>query len=145
MKLIAHHLWKNVWGMRWLLAPFAMATMAMVIAVAISISVRERRTEMAVLKVLGYSPNQIMALVLGEAIFIGAGSGFFINALAYVLINKGLGGIPFQIAFYPVVPMPAAVLWWGPLVGGGTALLGSVFPAWTARSVKVSEVFSKIS
>jgi putative ABC transport system permease protein len=132
-------------GMRWLLAPFAMATMAMVIAVAISISVRERRTEMAVLKVLGFSPNQIMMLVLGEAVLIGATSGFVINALAYVLITQVLGGIPFPIAFYPVLPMPAAVLWWGPAIGGGTAILGSLVPAWTARSVKVSEVFSKIA
>src|SRR4029077_14435388 len=83
-------------GMRYLLAPFAMLTMAMVIAVAISISVRERRTEMAVLKVLGFGPNQIMTLVLGEAVLIGAASGLFINALAYVGINQGLGGIPFQ-------------------------------------------------
>src|SRR5262249_48011630 len=117
----------------------------MVIAVAISISVRERRTEMAVLKVLGFSPNQVMALVLGEAVLIGASSGLFINALAYVLINQVLGGIPFQIAFYPVVPMPAAVLWWGPAIGGGTAILGSLVPAWAARSVKVSEVFSKVA
>jgi putative ABC transport system permease protein len=132
-------------GMRWLLAPFAIATMAMVIAVAISISVRERRTEMAVLKVLGFSPNQIMILVLGEAVLIGAASGLLINSLAYVLINQLLGGIPFQIAFYPTVPVPAAVFWWGPAIGGGTAILGSIFPAWTARSVKVSEVFSKIA
>ena len=132
-------------GMRWLLAPFAMLTMAMVIAVAISISVRERRTEMAVLKVLGFGPNQILALVLGEALLIGVGSGLLINAVAYFLINKILGGIPFQIAFVPMIPMPAAVFWWGPAVGGLTAFLGSIVPAWSARSVKVSEVFSKVA
>ena len=134
-----------LWGMRWILAPFAMVTMAMVIAVAISISVRERRTEMAVLKVLGFSPTQIMVLVLSEALFIGIGSGLVINALAYFLINKTIGGIPFPIGFNAMVPVPAAVLWWGPTIGGLTALVGSIFPAWTARSVKVSEVFSKIA
>ena len=45
--------------------------MALVIANAISISVRERRTEMAVLKVLGFRPGQILVLVLGEALLIG--------------------------------------------------------------------------
>jgi putative ABC transport system permease protein len=132
-------------GMRLLLAPFAMATMAMVIAVAISISVRERRTEMAVLKVLGFGPNQIMMLVLGEAVFIGATSGFLMNALGYLFFNKVMGGIPFPIGFTPVVPVPVDVFWWGPCVGGLTAIAGSIFPAWTARSVKVSEVFSKIA
>jgi hypothetical protein len=86
-----------------------------------------------------------MVLVLGEAILIGAGSGLFINTIAYLGINGGLGGIPFPIAFFQVVPLPAQAFWWGPLVGGGTAILGSLFPAWAARNVKVSEVFSKIA
>ena len=54
-----------LWGMRWLLVPAVLATMSLVIANAISISVRERRPEMAVLKVLGFRPAQIMLLVLG--------------------------------------------------------------------------------
>ena len=44
--------------------------MSLVIANAISISVRERRTEMAVLKVLGFA-LQILRLVLGEALLLG--------------------------------------------------------------------------
>jgi putative ABC transport system permease protein len=131
-------------GMRWLLAPFAMLTMAMIIAVAISISVRERRTEMAILKVLGYGPNHIMALVLTEAVLIGVLSGLYINIIGYVFTNALFGGIPFQIAFYPTVPVSAAVLWWGPCIGGATAFFGAIFPAWTARGVKVTEVFSKV-
>ena len=45
---------------------------------------------------------------------------------------------------YDVRPAQAA-LWWGPLIGGATAFMGSIVPAWSVRSVKVSEVFSKIS
>ena len=41
-----------LFGMRWLLVPAILVTMALVIANSISISVRERRVEMAVLKVL---------------------------------------------------------------------------------------------
>jgi putative ABC transport system permease protein len=56
-----------------------------------------------------------------------------------------VGGINFPIAFFPRFFIPSDALWWGPLIGGGTALAGSFLPAWSARSVKVSEVFSKIS
>ncbi len=56
-----------IWGMRRLLAPAALVTLSLVIANAISISVRERRMELAVLKVLGFRPYQILMLVLGEA------------------------------------------------------------------------------
>src|SRR6201984_2917677 len=72
-----------LWGMRWLLGPAILCTMALVISNAISISVRERRTEMAVLKVLGYSPNQILALVLGEVLIVGAGTGLLCAAISY--------------------------------------------------------------
>jgi putative ABC transport system permease protein len=133
-----------LWGMRWLLVPAILATMTLVIANAISISVRERRTEMAVLKVLGFSPGQIMVLVLGEALFLGVTSGFFSALLAYVAINAR-GGIKFPIAFFPAFKIPLAALWWGMLIGSGTALIGSIVPAWSARKVKVAEVFSRIS
>jgi putative ABC transport system permease protein len=134
-----------LWGMRWLLVPAVLVTMALVIANAISISVRERRTEMAVLKVLGFGPTQVLVLVLGEAILLGAASGFLSAAGAHLLINKVMGGVPFPIGFFPSIRIPAAALWWGPAVGALTALAGSALPAWSARSVKVAEVFSKIS
>ena len=41
--------------------------------------------------------------------------------------------------------IPTAALWWGPAVGGLAALLGSFLPAWSARGVKVAEVFSKVA
>jgi putative ABC transport system permease protein len=131
-------------GMRYLLVPAILATMALVIANAISISVRERRTEMAVLKVLGFRPTQIMVLVLGEALLVGLLSGFLSALMSYVAINSR-GGIKFPIAFFPAFRIPMQALWWGPLIGGGTALIGSLLPAWSARKVKVAEVFSKIA
>jgi putative ABC transport system permease protein len=134
-----------LWGMRWLLVPAILVTMALVIANAISISVRERRTEMAVLKVLGYGPDQILFLVLGEAIVIGAGCGLISSFATWHLINNVIGGVKFPIAFFPAFKVPAEALWWGPMIGGLTALAGSFLPAWSARNVKVSEVFSKIS
>jgi putative ABC transport system permease protein len=133
-----------LWAMRWLLAPAILLTISLVIANAISISVRERRTEMAVLKVLGFTPMQILFLVLGEAVLIGASSGFASSSIAFVLIN-GFGGVPFPIGFLPAFMVPAEALWWGPAVGGGAALAGSILPALAARKVKVSEVFSKIA
>jgi putative ABC transport system permease protein len=132
-----------IWGMRWVLVPALLTSMALVIAVAISISVRERRTEMAVLKVLGFGPNQIMALVLGEALLVGCGSGLFSSVATYLVIDHLLGGLKFPIAFFPAFFVPVGALWWGPALGSLTALLGSFVPAWSARSVKVAEVFAK--
>jgi putative ABC transport system permease protein len=134
-----------LWGMRWLLVPAILVTMALVIANAISISVRERRIEMAVLKVLGYGPTYILMLVLGEALLIGVLSGLLSAAGTYIWINLVVGGVKFPIAFFPAYMVPADAFWWGPTIGAGTAFVGSIMPALSARSVKVSEVFSKIS
>jgi putative ABC transport system permease protein len=134
-----------IWGMRWMLAPACVITLALVIANAISISVRERRTELAVLKVLGFQPWQILVLVLGESLLLGAGAGFLGAGLTYVLINWVLGGVSFPIAFFDRFLIFPDALWWGPLIGGLAALAGSILPAWSARSVKVADVFAKVA
>jgi putative ABC transport system permease protein len=122
-----------------------LVVMSLVMANAISITVRERRTEMAVMKVLGYRPNQIFLLILGEAMLVGAVAGLLSAGATFAFFNLKWGGIPFRIGFFPVFRIPEASLMWGLAIGSITAFLGSALPAWTARSVKVSEVFSKIA
>ena len=133
-----------LWGMRWLLAPAILATLSVVIANAISISVRERQTEFAVLKVLGFQPSQIMVLVLGEALLVGIVSGVVSAGGTWFLVNEVVGGVPFVIAWFPKFMIPSEAWWWGLAVGGGTAFLGSFVPAWNACRVKVSEVFARV-
>ena len=101
-------------------------------------------TEVAVLKVLGFRPGQIMVLVLGEALLIGIVSGIVSAGGSWFVVNQLAGGIPFPIAFFPKFMIPADAWWWGLAVGGGTAFLGSFIPSWTACRVKVSEVFARV-
>lgn len=134
-----------IFGMRYLLAPAIIAVLSLVIANAISISVRERRTELAVLKVLGFRPLQILVLVLGEALLLGGVSGLASAGLTYVVINKVFGGLNFPIAFFSTFLIPYQAVWWGLAVGGLASLVGSIGPALSARNVKVSEVFAKVA
>lgn len=134
-----------VWGMQWLLAPACLVTLSLVIANAISISVRERRAEMAVLKVLGFRPSQILLLVLGESLLLGVGAGLASATLTYGTVNWVMGGIKFPIAFFDTFMIPARAFGWGAGMGAATALVGSIVPAWSARSVKVADVFSKVA
>ncbi len=134
-----------IWGMRWLLAPAILVTLALVISNAISISVRERRMEMAVLKVLGFRPWQLLTLVLGEALLIGVASGMASAGGTYWVVNDLLGGIAFPIAFFPAFLIPQEALWWGLAIGAITSLAGSIVPALSAGGVKVADVFSKVA
>lgn len=134
-----------IWAMKYFLVPGMLVVMALVMANAISITVRERRAEMAVMKVLGYRPNQIFFLILGEALLVGAVAGLLAAGATFAFFNLRWGGIPFRIGFFPVFRIPESALLWGLAVGALTAFFGSAVPAWTARSVKVSEVFSKVA
>ncbi len=133
-----------LWGMRWVLIPACLLTLSLVLANAISISVRERRTEIAVLKVLGFRPGQIVLLVMGESALLGLLAGFASAALTYVIVDSCLHGVAFPMGFFPVFLVPIDALWWGPAVGAGAALAGSLLPAWSASRVKPAEVFSKV-
>jgi len=129
---------------KYLMVPAILISMALVVANAISISVRERRAELAVLKVLGFRPNQILYLVLGESLLVGTISGLLAATFTYTVFNA-IGGLPFQVVFFPSFMIPGVAFFWGTAMGATTAFLGSFLPAWTARSVKVSEVFSKVA
>jgi putative ABC transport system permease protein len=129
---------------KFLMVPAILISMALVVANAISISVRERRGEIAVLKVLGYRPFQILELVMGESIFVGALSGFIAALLTFTLVNLA-GGINVQVGFFPSFMISTWALCWGLAMGAGTAFLGGILPALSARAIKVSEVFSKVA
>jgi putative ABC transport system permease protein len=134
-----------IWGMRFLLSPACLVSLSLVISNAISISVRERRKELAVMKVLGFRPVQILVLVLGESLLLGVTAGFIAAGLTWYGVNHIVGGMPFPIAFFPRFYISDGALWWGPAIGGLAALLGSIGPAWSACTVKVTDVFSKVT
>ena len=87
--------------------------------------------------------NNLLALV-ACVLLVGAGTGLLCAALSYFGV-WAMGGINFRVAFFPAFFIPVGALWWGPAIGAGTALVGSFIPAWGARSIKVSEVFSKVA
>jgi putative ABC transport system permease protein len=128
-------------GMKYILSPAMIAIMSLVVANAISISVRERRTEMAVLKVLGFQPRHVLGLVLGEAVLVGFLAGAMSTFLAWFM----LGSLKFQVAFFGAFVVPDRALIYGPLLGVAVSFAGSIGPALSAKNVKVAEVFAKVA
>ncbi len=129
------------WGIKYILVPAMIGIMSLVVANALSISVRERRTEMAVLKVLGFQPRHVLLLVLGEALLVGFLGGAMSAALAWGM----LGSFKFQIMFFGAFFVPPNALIYGPLLGMAVSFAGSIIPAMTAKDVKVAEVFARVA
>jgi putative ABC transport system permease protein len=132
-------------GMRMLMAPMILGVIVLIVAISNSIGVRERQKEMAIMKVLGFAPWQLLVLVLGEAVLVGALSGAIATTAAWAWVNQVMGGVALPIGFFGKFKVADAALWWGPTVGALAAAVGSFLPAWSARKVKVTEVFSRIA
>jgi putative ABC transport system permease protein len=117
--------------------------MVLVLSNSINMTVRERRQEMAILKVLGFPPSFIVAMVVGEALAVGLVGGMLGAALAFGVSELNLAGrLPFSESFLLEFPVPAKFVWHGSVVGALVGFLGSILPAWRAQKVKAAEVFA---
>jgi putative ABC transport system permease protein len=131
-----------IWFIQWVLVPGSMFSMVLLIANAISLNVRERIKEMAILKVIGFRPGHLLVMVVGEALLLGAASGLVAGGLIYWIANTFFSGI--AVAGSEPFPVPWQAVLWGAGVGGATSLVGSMLPAWTACSVRASQVFARV-
>jgi putative ABC transport system permease protein len=127
-----------IWGLRWLLGPAILVIMTLVMANAIGISVRERAPEIALLKVLGFRPPQVLFLVLAEPMLIGALAGLLSALFSRIVVNQVLN----DLVENPI-DVPLQVLCWCPAAGVLTSLAGSLIPALSACRIKVAQVFAR--
>jgi putative ABC transport system permease protein len=76
-------------------------TILLVSANTISMSVRERTREMAILRTLGYTPGEILQLVLGEAVLISLAGGL-IGLVLGTLLSQGLAATGGLLGFQSI-------------------------------------------
>lgn len=137
------------WGMRYIVRPAIVVIMCLVIGITITIGVRERWAEMAVMKVLGFQPWMVMGMIVAEAVLIGIFGGL-LSTWSVVFLPKlmraatKLTGMKF--AFFDKFEVNDEwVVVYGPLLGIAVGLIGAALPSWSARKVKVSEVFAQVA
>ena len=114
-------------------------TVLLVTANTMSMAVRERRTEIAVLKTLGFSGRLVMGLVLTEAVVLASLAGGLGIWLSRALVSN-VADVPFlgaALAQFPPLSLSnslAAVMF------GVSMLLGlaaGLVPSWTAYRSKI--------
>jgi putative ABC transport system permease protein len=103
-------------------------------------AVRERTSELAVLKTLGFTDGRVLALVLVESCLLAALGGFLGLAIGWTLVQQGdptKGMLPaFYLPGRDVALGAAFVL----LLGAATGLL----PALQARRLKIVDALRKV-
>ncbi|MGH9386925.1 MAG: ABC transporter permease [Vicinamibacterales bacterium] len=110
-------------------------TILLVAANTMAQSVRERTSEVGVLKTLGFSSGAILTMVLGESVAIallGGGLGLF---LAWWFVQQGdpTNGM------LPIFILPMRDIAVGVALILAMGLLAGALPAWTAMRLKITE------
>jgi putative ABC transport system permease protein len=114
-------------------------TMLLVAANTMAQSVRERTSEVGVLKTLGFSRAAILTLVLGESVLIAVLGGGLGLAVAWLIVQRGdpTGGL------LPIFILPAADVAIGGALIVGLGLVAGVLPALTAMNLKITDALRR--
>ncbi|MEP7362905.1 MAG: FtsX-like permease family protein [Acidobacteriota bacterium] len=113
-------------------------TMFLITANTMAMSVRERTREVGILKTIGFTPPEILRLLVGESITI-AMIGAAIGLGLATLICGALAKAPSMFADLSTLHMPTEIYFIG---FGSAALLGLLacfFPAWNASRLSIIE------
>ena len=113
-------------------------TILLVSANTMAMSVRERVREVGVLKTLGFTPEAVLGLVLGEAVtisLVGGAIGYFISTFLMRGVAKSpFGGfLPPMSGFNPGVALTCVA------TAGAIGLFSSLVPALNASRISIVE------
>jgi putative ABC transport system permease protein len=121
-------------------------TILLVTANTMSIAVRERRQEIAVLKTLGFSSGLVMALILSEALLLGA-----IGGLIGIGISRlglwGLSNAPFigdVLRGFPGLGISAQVVAFGLGIALLIGLMAGFIPAMLAYRSRITDALRQV-
>jgi putative ABC transport system permease protein len=116
-------------------------TILLVTANTMSMAIRERRTEIAVLKTLGFPSALVLALVLGEALVIGLiGSGLGVGMGRLLIANMGnIPGIQLPPLNFNAV-LATGMLAFGAVIG----LLSGLAPAVGAYRANITSMLRQV-
>ncbi len=123
-----------------------MFTLLLVTANTMSMAVRERHTEIGVLKTLGFSSRLVLGLIMAEGTILGLGGAavglllgrFLIDVLPVVPV---IGDV---VRAFPKMNMPPVIAATGILIGMSLGLLASLFPSVFAYRAKITELLRHV-
>ncbi len=124
-----------------------LAIMMLVLGNTIAMGVRERTNEIATMRAIGFLPKHIALFVLGEAAVLGLVGGLVGLALAYPIIERGLGRFVQEnlgniLPFFDIPPLMTVV---SLALAVGLALIASIFPAIKAARLPITDGLRRLA
>ncbi|MGB9512729.1 MAG: FtsX-like permease family protein, partial [Candidatus Acidiferrum sp.] len=116
-------------------------TLLLVTGNTMAISVRERTSELAVFKAIGYSDRAVLFFVLAEALtiaIIGGGLGMLLAVMAIPGLGKALNGL------LPSIILSPTMLGFGLGVALLTGILSGILPGFGAMRLRVVNALRRV-
>jgi putative ABC transport system permease protein len=114
-------------------------TMLLVVGNTMAQAVRERTSELAVMKTLGFSNVKILSLVLAESLFIAVVAGGLGLLTAWAIVQRGdpTGGLLFTFQ------LPRRDLLTGALLMVGVGFVAGLLPATNAMRIRITDALRR--
>ena len=123
-----------------LIAAAAIFMMLLVTANTMAQSIRERTSELAVLKTLGFGDGRVLSMVLMESCVLALVGGLAGLALAWVLVT--VGGDPTG-SFLPTFYLPVRDVAVGVVMVGLLGFAAGAIPAWQAGRLRIVDALRR--
>ena len=131
----------NVQNFILFIAVFVTLSLTLVAANGMAMSMRERTTEIAVLKAIGFHSNAVLTMLLGEAVVIASVGGVFGVALGRWMYSMAHNT---AAQFFPLSHMPWPVMVYGLLVAAGIGFASGIVPAVMAARISVVDGLRRV-
>ncbi len=121
--------------------------LALILGNTIAMGVRERQNEFGVLRAIGFLPRHVLAFIMGEAAIVGVAAGILGLAVAYPLVELGMGRFIEEnmSAYFPYfridVSTYAAALLLSLLLG----FIASAIPALRSSRMSVTDALRRVA
>jgi putative ABC transport system permease protein len=117
----------------------------LVLANTMAMTARERTSEYAVLKTLGFRPPHIVGLIFGESLFI-AGLGWMLGIIITIPVIQGFAVFLTQElgGFFPIFEMSNPTLLLSTVAALFVGLISALFPTTYAVKMKISDGLRQI-
>src|SRR5688572_20006333 len=114
-------------------------TMLLVAANTMAQAVRERTSEVGVLKTLGFSTTAILAMVLGESLLIAVLGGALGLGVAWLIVQNGdpTNGM------LPIFMLPNRDIWAGAGLVIALGIIAGLWPAVNAMNLKITDALRR--
>jgi putative ABC transport system permease protein len=116
-----------------------------VLSNTMAMSARERLSEYAVLKTIGFRAHHLIVLIAGESLLValfGGTLGILLTYPAATAFAKTMGDM--AGAIFPVFEVSALTSLISSLMALGIGLAAATFPSWRAATLKISEGLRRI-